>query len=101
MTAIQAQIPNEWLAAFCRKWRVREISLFGSALRPDFGPDSDIDLLVELQPNHGLSLYDWVDMVAELEATFGRKVDLVSKRGLKNPIRREAILRTARLLYAA
>lgn len=89
------------LATFCRKWRVQELSLFGSALRDDFRPDSDIDVLVELQPGHGLSLYDWVDMIDELKVIFGREVDLVSKRGLKNPIRRDEILRTARVLYAA
>jgi len=86
---------------FCAKWRVRELSLFGSVLRADFRPDSDVDVLVELQPDHGLSLYDWVDMIDELKAMFGRDVDLVSKTGLENPIRRAEILRTAEVVYAA
>ncbi len=89
------------LEEFCRKWRVKELAIFGSALREDFRPDSDVDVLVELLPEHGLTLYDWVDMVEELRAIFGRKVDLVAKGGLKNPFRRRAILRTAQVLYAA
>jgi predicted nucleotidyltransferase len=86
---------------FCRKWRVKELSIFGSALREDFGPESDVDVLVELQPDHGLSLYDWVDMIEELGAVFGRKVDLVAKGGLKNPLRRREILRTAEVVYGS
>ncbi len=89
------------LEAFCRKWRVKEFSIFGSAVREDFGPDSDVDVLVELFPDHGLTLYDWVDMIEELKALFGRNVDLVAKGGLKNPFRRREILRTAEVLYAA
>jgi len=58
-------------------------------------------VLVELQPDHGLDLYDWVDMIEELQAIFGRKVDLVAKGGLKNPFRRREILRTAEVVYAA
>jgi len=89
------------IAAFCRKWKVKQLSLFGSALRDDFSAASDIDVLVELEPGHGLTLYDWVDMIDELKAIFGRKVDLVAKGGLKNPFRRREILRTAKVLYAA
>ena len=95
MIAPKLNIPRPLLETFCHKWKVKELSLFGSALRDDFRPDSDIDVLVELQPNHGLSLYDWVDMIDELKSIFGRDVDLVSKGGLRNPIRRAVILRTA------
>jgi len=98
---LRVGIDQAKIAEFCRKWRVKELSIFGSALREDFGPDSDVDVLVELLPDHGLSLYDWVDMIEELEAIFGRKVDLVAKGGLKNPFRRREILRTAEVLYAA
>jgi len=86
---------------FCRKWRVKELAVFGSALREDFDPESDVDVLVELQPDHGLSLYDWVDMIEELKVIFGREVDLVAKGGLKNPFRRRQILRTAEVIYAS
>ena len=98
---VQIAVDQTSIADFCRKWRVKELSLFGSALRDDFGPGSDVDVLVELQPDHGLSLYDWVDMIEELEAIFGRKVDLVAKGGLTNPFRRRAILRTAEVVYAS
>jgi predicted nucleotidyltransferase len=101
MSNLKIRIPTKEIEAFCRKWRVKELAVFGSALRDDFGPDSDIDLLVELQPDHGLSLFDWVDMIDELKAIFARDVDLVSKNGLKNPFRRHEILRTAEVVYAA
>lgn len=94
-------IPNERLAPFCKKWKVQELALFGSVLRDDFGPNSDIDVLVELLPNHGLSLFEWVDMIDELQAIFGRSVDLVSKRGLRNPFRRHDILSTCEVIHAA
>ena len=86
---------------FCRKWRVKEFAIFGSALREDFGPDSDVDVLVDLLPDHRLSLYDWVDMIDELKEIFGRDVDLVAKGGLRNPFRRKAILGTAQVIYTA
>jgi hypothetical protein len=92
--------PNQ-IEAFCRKWKVRELAIFGSALRDDFGPESDVDVLVDLQPGHGLTLYDWLDMIDELKAIFGRDVDLVAKKGLKNPLRRREILRTAEVVYAS
>jgi len=99
--SLRLEIPHEAIAEFCRRWRVKELAIFGSALREDFGAESDVDVLVELQPNHGLSLYDWVDMIEELQGIFGRKVDLVAKGGLRNPFRRREILRTAEVVYAA
>ncbi|MCY2924352.1 MAG: nucleotidyltransferase family protein [Planctomycetota bacterium] len=88
-------------SSFCLKWKIREFSLFGSVLRDDFRPDSDVDVLVEFQPDHGWSLYDVVDMEDELQILFGRRVDLVMKGGLRNPIRRHEILRTRQVVYAA
>jgi len=99
--ALHIAVERERIEAFCHKWKVRELSVFGSALRDDFGPESDIDVLVELRPGHGLTLYDWLDMIDELKAIFGRNVDLVAKGGLKNPLRRKAILQSAEVLYAA
>jgi len=101
MGTLRINIPTAEIEAFCRKWRVKEFSIFGSALRDDFGPTSDVDVLVELQPDHGLSLYDWIDMIDELRAVFQREVDLVAKGGLRNPFRRHEILRTAEVVYAA
>jgi len=101
MAKPRIDIPMESIEAFCRKWKVKEFSLFGSVLRADFRADSDVDVLVDLQPGHGLTLYDWLDMIEELKHIFGRNVDLVAKRGLKNPIRRREILRTAEVIRAA
>jgi len=94
-------IDQERIAAFCRQWRVKELSLFGAVLRGDLRPDSDVDVLVDLLPDHGLTLYDWIDMIQALEDIFGRKVDLVSKKGIRNPIRKQEILGAAEVIYAA
>ena len=94
-------VNRERIETFCRKWKVNEMSIFGSALRDDFSPESDVDVLVDLEPGHGLTLYDWVDMIDELRDIFGRDVDLVSKGGLKNPFRRKEILRSAEVVYAS
>jgi uncharacterized protein len=86
---------------FCRKWRITEFSLFGSILREDFGPGSDVDVLVTLAPDAPWSLFEWLDMIEELKLIFGRDVDLVEKSGLRNPFRRKAILHDREILYAA
>ena len=99
--SIQVDIDEKRIGTFCRKWKVTELALFGSVLRDDFGPGSDIDALVELAPDHGLSLFDWVDMIDELRSIFGREVDLVSKRALRNPFRRHEILTTRKVIHAA
>lgn len=88
-------------AAFCRKWRVREMSVFGSALRDDFGPDSDLDFLVSFEPDTPLDIDPLLAMKEELEAQYGRPVDLVEKEALRNPWRRHEILRTRKVIYAA
>ncbi|MCK4659627.1 MAG: nucleotidyltransferase family protein [Phycisphaerae bacterium] len=98
---LQVDVPLDAVADFCRKWKVRELALFGSVLRDDFSPGSDIDVLVELAPGHGLDLFDWVEMIEELSDIFGREVDLVSKRGLRNPFRRHRILSTREVIHAA
>ena len=101
MTQIKIPIPVERVRAFCRKWRIADLSVFGSALRDDFRPDSDVDLLVTFAPDAQWSLYDWVDMIAELREIFGREVDLLSSQSLRNPFRRHEILKTCESLYAA
>lgn len=99
---VQSRIPidPEQIAAFCRKWRITEFALFGSVLRDDFRPDSDVDVLVQLHPNHGLSLFDWVEMIDELKNLFGREVDLVEKETIQNPFRRHSILTSRQVIYA-
>lgn len=94
-------IPEGRIAEFCRKWRIAELSLFGSALRDDFGPESDVDVLIVFERGRSPVLEDWLDMHDELKEIFGRDVDVVEKRLLKNPFRRHHILTNRRVLYAA
>ena len=89
------------IAEFCQRWHITEFALFGSVLRDDFRPDSDIDVLVTFSPDSNWSLFDWVDMKEELEALLGRKVDIADKEGLKNSYRRHGILRTHQVIYAS
>ncbi|MCU0245578.1 MAG: nucleotidyltransferase family protein [Bryobacter sp.] len=86
--------------AVCRRYQVRELCIFGSAARGELRPDSDIDILVEFFPESKIDLVDYAGLMLELSQLFGRKVDLVSKSGLK-PLLRPMVLREARLLYAA
>ena len=81
--------------------KITEFAFFGSVLREDFLPESDIDVLVTFDPSAQWSLFDLVDMKYELEQLFGRKVDLVEKRGLRNPFRKREILRSMQVMYAA
>jgi uncharacterized protein len=88
-------IPQEAIAGFCRRWQVTEFALFGSVLRDDFGPESDVDVLVAFSPEARHSLFDLVRMEDELRAIFGRRVDLVTRRAVErtaNEWRRQSIL---------
>ncbi len=89
------------MVAFCRKWHIRELSLFGSAVRGELGPDSDLDFLVSFEPGVSLSLGDLVDMKEELQERFGHPVDLVEKEALSNPWRRRSILVSCEVIYVA
>ena len=103
MTA-RIAIPADGIAAFCERWQVTELALFGSVLRDDFGPDSDIDVLVAFKDDARHTLFDMVRMEEELKTLLGREVDLVSRRGIErssNQLRREAVLDTAEAIYAA
>lgn len=95
-----ASINASALVELCRKYSVRELSLFGSAARGETRPDSDIDLLVEFLPDAKIDLVDYAGLMLDLSTLIGRKVDLVSKKGLK-PLIRASVLKDARLLYAA
>ena len=94
-------IPHEKIAAFCQRWRIQKLSFFGSVVRDDFGPNSDIDVLVSFDPRARWSLTDLVEMQEELTALFGRPVDLVEQEALRNPFRRQSILNTKKVVYAA
>lgn len=92
------------LIAFCEKWRISELALFGSVLREDFRPESDVDVLVRLGEHHPWSVLDHLAMEAELSEIVGRRVEVTSRRALEeshNWIRRREIFGTARTLYAA
>lgn len=101
MKQSKIDIPMDKIEDFCRRWRIKEFSLFGSVLRDDFRSDSDVDVLVSFEENAGWSLYDVVDMKEELKAIFGREVDLVEKGAIRNPFRKHSILSTKEVLYAA
>ena len=97
-------ISEEALRAFCERWQIVELDIFGFALRPDFGPDSDIDLLVTYAPDARWSLFDEARMQEELERLLDRPVDLVSRRAVEespNWIRRKSILESAEPIYVA
>jgi len=101
MVSRNLDIPMDRIEAFCRKWKIRELSLFGSVLRDDFRPDSDVDVLVSFELDAPWDLFHLVEMRDELIALFGRDVDLVEKEGLRNPFRRRTILDTREVIYAA
>ena len=91
------------IAQFCQQWQIREFYVFGSVLREDFRPDSDIDVMVSFQANAPWGLLELVRMKRELETIVGREVDLVTKQSIEqseNWIRRQEILSTARVIYA-
>lgn len=95
------EIHQERIKEFCQRWKIAEFSLFGSVLRDDFNPESDVDVLISFEPDIPWSLFDWVDMVDELKSILGRDVDLVEKSGLRNPFRRKEILAHRQVIYAA
>ncbi len=95
---IEVPIPTERLDEFCRRWKIAELRVFGSALREDFRPESDLDLLVRFTSDADWSLMDHVAMEEELAGIVGRKVNLVSQRAIErgsNWVRRKAILESA------
>lgn len=97
-------LSQEQLSEFCTRWKITELALFGSALRDDFGPDSDIDVLVSFADDVSWGLLDHIQMEQELEKLVGREVDLVSERAVRssaNWLRRRAILDTSEVFFAA
>lgn len=94
------ELPMEAIGELCRRYHVRELSVFGSAVRDDFRPDSDVDFLVEFEPEAQIGLGELMGLLDDLTDTVGRKADLVTKRGLK-PLIRDEVLGSAEVLYAA
>lgn len=104
MVHIRFDLSQDKLAVFCREWRIVELALFGSGLRDDFRPESDVDILVTFAPGTRWSVFDLVAMQEELQDLVGRKVDLVERRAVEkseNYIRRRHILESAESIYVA
>ena len=102
--ANRIQFPDDQLDELCRRWRIEELSAFGSVLRDDFTDDSDVDLLVDFEQEARHSIFDVIRIEEELTALVGRKVDLVEKRAIErsdNSFRRRAILGAAQVIYHA
>lgn len=99
MNRSRLEIPKHKLIEFCRRHHIRKLALFGSVLREDFRPDSDVDVLVEFEPDH-VPGFRFIELQEELSSIFGgRRIDLVTKKFLNRRIR-ESVLRDAEVQYA-
>jgi predicted nucleotidyltransferase len=94
------ELPSERIADICRRYGVRELAVFGSAARGNLRPDSDVDILVDFESDARIGLVKFASLSEELEGLVGRKVDLVTKTGLKQRVRSE-VLGEAQLVYSA
>ena len=97
-------LPREKIAEFCNRWRIRELSIFGSALQKTFRPDSDVDVIIDFEPGTTRSLFDLASMSDELKVIFGRDVDLLTRQDVersRNYIRRKAILSSMEVIYVS
>ncbi|WP_338461367.1 nucleotidyltransferase family protein [Synechococcus elongatus IITB7] len=104
MNSPEEKLPIEQIQEFCQKWQVTEFALFGSILRDDFRPDSDIDILITFSPTQRRGLTETMQMREELQSLFNRKVDLVVKAAIErseNWLRRKNILESAKVIYEA
>ena len=99
ISSVQIEVPDQKLATFCREHHIRKLALFGSVLREDFGPESDIDILVEFEPEIPIGLLAFARTQRKLSELFQRPVDLVTPAGLK-PLIKDAVLSSARVIYA-
>jgi len=104
MEKARIELPKNKIADFCKKWKVQEFALFGSVLRDDFMPESDVDVLVDFEPDARRSLLDIGTMVDDLQKIFGREVDLLTRKAVeqsRNYIRRKEILSSIEVVYVA
>ncbi|MFH1672326.1 MAG: nucleotidyltransferase family protein [Pseudomonadota bacterium] len=99
MDKIHVDVPRQKIAGFCRRNHIRRLSFFGSVLREDFGPDSDVDVLVEFDPDHIPGLIRLAGMEFELSEIMGRKVDIRTAQDLSRYFRQE-VLNAAEVQYA-
>ncbi len=104
VTKLKIHVPKAELAAFCKRWQITELALFGSVLRDDFRPESDVDVLARFAPAVHHRFADVLKMEEELSVLFGRKVDFVSWEAAErsnNYYRRKAVLESAQVIYDA
>jgi hypothetical protein len=102
MAALEKLVPRRKIAAFCKRWQVVEFALFGSAVRDDFSPQSDVDALVSFAPGSNWGLFEHAQMRQELKGIFGREVDLVTRRAVeqsRNTLLRSEILNTVKVVF--
>ena len=100
----EVEIPTDRIREFCEKWQIAEFSLFGSVLRNDFTPESDVDVLVQFAAETHYGMFDLVQIEQELQELLGRKVDLIEREAIEqtpNYIRRREILSSAEVVYAS
>jgi uncharacterized protein len=96
-------VPQEEILRFCQRWQICELALFGSAVRKDFKPESDVDVLVSFDEKANWGLFDHVQMRMDLESIFNRKVDLVTRHAVEqsqNQLLRKRILETAVIIFS-
>ena len=97
------ELPTEKITTFCQKWQLTELALFGSVLRDDFRPDSDIDVMVQFNPDAHPTFSTLDKMETELKTIFDRDIDLITRQGIessRNYLRRHEILSSAQVIYA-
>lgn len=94
-------IKTQGIPELCRRWRIREFALIGSVLRQDFGAESDVDVLLTFEPESTWSLLDIARLQEELQAHFGRRVDILEEQAIRNPYMLASVRGTKRVLYAA
>jgi predicted nucleotidyltransferase len=94
-------VSHDDIASFCRRWNIVELALFGSVVRDDFRPDSDVDVMLRFAPDAKISLWDLVRVQDELSELFGRAVDVVEFGQITNPYRLRSIERDLTTVYAA
>lgn len=100
----ELHFPRKRIQRFCQKWKIVELSFFGSVLREDFSSESDIDVLALFAEDARHTLFDMARMKMELQKILGREVDLVSKRGVENSrnyLRKNAILESSEVIYGS
>lgn len=95
------EINEKKIKEIASSYKILELYVFGSALRQDFNDKSDIDILIKLSKNSGYSIFELIEIKEKFEKLFSRKIDLVELESLRNPYRRDEILKTAKKIYAA